>query len=104
MVVWFVALANGVPVHVWGGACLEPNLEFELVAASAESVTLRASFILEHGIWYPADGSAGIPRYGASVDLELARADLRHVAQELAQELQRYPLRAPEDPEPSPLL
>jgi hypothetical protein len=57
MVVWFTAMADGVPVDEWGGACLEANLEFELVAASAESVTVRAHFILERGAWYPADGT-----------------------------------------------
>lgn len=104
MVVWFTAMADGVPVQQWGGACLEANLEFELVAASAETVTLRAHFILERGTWHPADGSPDIPDYGAFADLQLPRSDLRRVAQELAHELQQYPSLAPERPLPSPLL
>lgn len=104
MVVWFTAVADGVPVHEWGGACLEANLEFELVAASAETVTLRAYFILEHGTWHPANGGPDISGYGAYVDLNTLRSDLRRVAQELAQELQQYPSLAPERLLPSPLL
>jgi hypothetical protein len=103
MVVWFSAMVDGVPVHEWGGACLEANLEFKLVAASAVSVTLRANFILERGTWHPADGSPDVPDYGAYVDLELTRSDLRRVADELASELERYPPLVPERPLPSPL-
>lgn len=104
MAVWFTAMADGVSVQQWGGACLEANLEFELVAASTETVTVRAHFILERGAWHPADGSPDISGYGAYVDLELPRSDLRRVAQELAHDLQPYPSLAPERKLPSPLI
>src|SRR5262249_17882309 len=104
MAAWFSAMAEGVPVHKWGGACLEANLEFELVAASAESVTPRAHFILERGVWHPADGSPNVPDYGAYVDLEVARSELQRVALELSSELRRYPPIVPERTLPSPFL
>lgn len=104
MVVWFSAMAEGVPVEEWGGACLEANLEFQLVGASVESVTLRAHFILERGVRHPADGGSDVPDFGAHVDLEITRSDLRQVAQDLALELQQYPPREHEHLLPSPLL
>ena len=103
VVVWFTAMANGVPVHAWGGACLEANLEFELIANSAEAVTIRAHFILDD-TWHPADGSPDLPHYNSHVDLELPRGDLRRAAEELAHELQLYPSLVPERFLPSPLL
>ena len=103
MVVWFTAMADGVPVKTWGAGCLEHNLEFQLTAASGNTVTIRAYFSLEHGIWHPADGNPDIPQYRDYVDLELPRSELRRVAQELADELKRYP--GPPDPSLlSPLL
>jgi hypothetical protein len=104
MVVRFTAMADGVPVQVWDGGCLEANLEFELVADSAVAATLQAHFILESGTWHPANGSPDELGLGPYVDLELLRSDLRRVAQELVYELQQYPSLAPERPLPSPLL
>lgn len=103
MVAWFSAMAEDRAVDEWGGACLEANLEFELVATSADTVTIGAHFILERGIWHPADGRPSIPDYGSQVNFELARTDLLKVAQELAHELEQYPPRAPEQVLPSPL-
>jgi len=104
MIAWFSAMTKSASVFDWGGACLEANLEFELVGATPDTVTIRANFILERGIWHPADGSPDIPDYGGHVDLEVARSSLQRVAHELADELRRFPPRKPERRLPSPLL
>ena len=103
---WFSAMAEGESVHGWGGACLEANLEFELVAATTESVTLRASFILASGIWFPkvAEGRPKVVDFQGSVDLTVARSELQGVADELALKLRQYPPRERERLLPSPLL
>jgi hypothetical protein len=102
MIVWFTAIADGVPVHPRGAACLEANLEFELVAAAAERVKVRADVILERGWWHPAEGGPALYYSRASVDMDLPRSELRRVAWELADDLQRFPSLVPERSLPSP--
>jgi hypothetical protein len=103
---WFSAMAEGKSVHGWGGACLEANLEFELVAATTESVTLRASFILASGIWYPkvAEGCPKVIDYQGYIDLTVARSELQGIADEFALKLRQYLPRERERLLPSPLL
>jgi hypothetical protein len=104
MIAWFHAMAHGVPVQRWGGACLEANLEFELVATSVAHVTVRATFILETGLWHPDDGGASVSHYHGSIDFDLTREDLQQIAGVLAEELHRYPPIAPLRTLPSPFL
>jgi hypothetical protein len=104
MIVWFRAMADGVPVQYWGGACLEANLEFELVAISVSSVRVRATFIVESGLWHPVDGSAEVSHYHGCIDFDLAHEDLQSIALQLAEELQQDPPIAPLSPLPSPPL
>ncbi len=104
MITWFNAVADGVPVHPWGGGGLEVNLEFWVTATSPQLITLRADFILESGAWYPADGKPAVSDYHGSLTFELTRDDLRQLADEFAGELAGYPPRSPERPLPSPLL
>lgn len=103
IIAWFRALSQSVPVHPWGGHCLEHNLEFELIGESESSVMLRADIILEHGVWTPSDASQPIPDHGFSQELEIDRHLLGQASDELAIELVRYPPREPEQVILSPL-
>lgn len=101
LITWFVALAEGVPVEPAMGG-LEANLDFERLSASAESVVLRVCFILERGLWYPADGNRAVRSHSGHLDFELSHSDLRKVATDWAGELERFPPIVPERPLPSP--
>lgn len=103
IITWFRAMSQSVPVHPWGGYCLEHELEFELIGESESSVTLRADIILEHGVWQPSNGSQPIRDHGFSLALELERRQLAVAADELEEELSHYPPREPEQVIPSPL-
>ncbi len=101
LITWFVALEEGVPVMPSAGG-LESNLEFERLSASAESVMLRVCFIIEHGLWYPADGRRAVRSHSGYLDFELFHSDLWKVATDWAGELERFPPIVPECPLPSP--
>jgi hypothetical protein len=104
MIAWFQAMADGVPVQRWGGGCLEAHIEFELVAKVATMVTVRASFILESGLWHPEAGGASVYHYHGSSDFDLTREDLQRIAREFTEEVEHFPPIAPLRALPSPLL
>ena len=107
MIAWFHAMANGVAsaVQRWGGACLEANLEFELVATSVATCHgTRHVHPRDTGIWYPDDGGASVSHYYGSIDFDLTCARTSsEIARRLAEELQCYPPIAPLRTLPSPL-
>jgi hypothetical protein len=72
---------------------VEPNLEFELVERQEERARVRVWFEQEsRPAWAPR---ARVGERDVCVDLAVSRGDLRRAAEDLQEELRRFPRRGP---------
>ena len=91
---WFETLAKnqepGLPYHL----SPEPNLQMKFVERSVAAVTLAVRFILERpGEWTIAGQRDERSYWQGDMTLAVARDQLRAAAQDLRQQLTRYPER-----------
>lgn len=91
---WLEAQANGTPAEPDIGF-LEPNLEFEVIEAAGDTLTLRVRFILERKSWWKPTGGIRHRRsnWHNYVDLNITRENLRLAAEAWQADLSRFPTR-----------